>query len=244
MKHRLIFVLTLCLIFAAVTGCKGKKNPIEKLGIISKPKIAKIVETEYEAVNTSGQITKVVPEKIRGIVTSICDEKGRVIEERSSDGSQLFKEYNDKGLLIKETATSSDREGEVVFILSYKYDDKGNKIEYYEAWPPEFIPKLYTIYSYDDENRMISKIDYLFDTQRITNCTYEYPSQDVKIRTDRYGNYTDVRTWRFDSKKRIIEYRFDDLFYELYEYDDNDNWIKMTYGPSPYRITERVITYR
>lgn len=138
---------------------------------------------------------------------------------------KVIYEYNSKGKLIKETEDMSDLSPDLM-VSTYKYDEKGNLIEYssFSDYSEAFIK-----YKYNDKNQLI----------------------EVKKTLIEEGEYTEYLI--YDNNDNLLEKRYTNTGYyedwkearERYELDKQGNWIKkIKYEDNrPKEITLRTIEY-
>jgi len=138
---------------------------------------------------------------------------------------KVIYEYNSKGKLIKETEDMSDLSPDLM-VSTYKYDEKGNLIEYssFSDYSEAFIK-----YKYNDKNQLI----------------------EVKKPLIEEGEYTEYLI--YDNNDNLLEKRYTNTGYyedwkeahERYELDKQGNWIKkIKYEDNrPKEITLRTIEY-
>ena len=138
---------------------------------------------------------------------------------------KVIYEYNSKGKLIKETEDMSDLSPDPM-VSTYKYDEKGNLIEYssFSDYSEAFIK-----YKYNEKNQLI----------------------EVKKPLIEEGEYTEY--FIYDNNDNLLEKRYTNTGYyedwkearERYELDKQGNWIKkIKYEDNrPKEITLRTIEY-
>ena len=138
---------------------------------------------------------------------------------------KVIYEYNSKGKLIKETEDMSDLSPDPM-VSTYKYDKKGNLIEYssFSDYSEAFIK-----YKYNEKNQLI----------------------EVKKPLIEEGEYTEY--FIYDNNDNLLEKRYTNTGYyedwkearERYELDKQGNWIKkIKYEDNrPKEITLRTIEY-
>lgn len=138
---------------------------------------------------------------------------------------KVIYEYNSKGKLIKETEDISDLSPDSM-VSTYKYDEKGNLIEYssFSDYSEAFIK-----YKYNEKNQLI----------------------EVKKPLIEEGEYTEYLI--YDNNDNLIEKRHTNTGYyedwkearERYELDKRGNWIKKIRFEDnrPKEITLRTIEY-
>ena len=138
---------------------------------------------------------------------------------------KVIYEYNSKGKLIKETEDISDLSPDPM-VSTYKYDEKGNLIEYssFSDYSEAFIK-----YKYNEKNQLI----------------------EVKKPLIEEGEYTEYLI--YDNNDNLIEKRHTNTGYyedwkearERYELDKRGNWIKKIRFEDnrPKEITLRTIEY-
>lgn len=131
------------------------------------------------------------------------DENGKLIKTETTDGEILTKEYNEKGLLIKETEI--DSEGRTA-INEYFYDDNGvlNKKVYHPA--NENMPTIE--YTYDVNGNVIKETD--IDSDGNTGSSYEYSYDENGNMIKRVLKHSDGTISRIEEN----------------EYDKNGNKLK------------------
>lgn len=121
-----------------------------------------------------------------------------------------------------------DISGNIEGKSTYKYDDKGNKIE--ENWyNPDCSFNDKSTYKYDDKGNEIEWNSYNADGSLDNKYTYQY---------DDMGNQIEWNRYKADGilySKGTYEYEFDNIV----------NWIKKAEfnNDMPYEITERELTY-
>ena len=132
---------------------------------------------------------------------------------------------------------------------TYKYDDKGNLIEWYYY---ELHDGLAATYKYDAKGNLIEEISY--SHAGVGNTTYKYDAKGNKIEENSYfiGLLDRKYTMKYDAKGNLIEgnsYEADgslDYKYTFkYEFDEKGNWIKrITFkNQIPESIEEREFEY-
>ena len=174
------------------------------------------------------------------------DEKGNITEYYivRADGSITDKRnylYDSKGNLIQENYSEKPDTSDYSSHKNiYKYDDKGNQIEFVRHHKSKYFADLKFSYKYDDKGNQIEENEYIMDDdgyQRATRTsTYNDKNKLIKYINSYFGTSDAPELsksetyYKYDTKGNLIEeyelYR-GHLFYRLtYKYDDKDNCIE------------------
>lgn len=149
------------------------------------------------------------------------DENQRLIKAQydSDLGKQSIKlyEYDAVGNLIKQT----DINGDTVYVTSFAYDVRGNKIR--------VVSEKFNIiieYKYDDANNLLETIVKNKDGEVTESSFSEYDSNNRLIRqTIKYGSGTQVTTYEYDESGNTLfvvnEIDGEIISRQEYEYDEN-----------------------
>jgi hypothetical protein len=142
--------------------------------------------------------------------------------------------YDNKGRMIEQRYITSNDPKDVGILYTYKYDKKGNEIEYMSSdW---YGGKSLTKCSarYNDHNKVIEKVYIKSNTENTIEAVaiYEY---------DAMGNVIVDFQIQYMNKQELIQSK--DSY--TYVYDSQGNWIqKISYrNDQPVRFDERKIEY-
>ena len=185
------------------------------------------------------------------------NEKGNQIEtnyfERDGLEGRWKKKYDEQGNLIESIRYNSD--GSLWFRATYRYNEKGKKIETNSFGHPSAKPR--STHKYNEQGNLIEENNYNRDGSLDSRHTYRYDEQNNQIESNRYnsdGSLGYRHTCRYDEQGDLIEQNFygqDGVFNrgETFKYDEYDkmgNWIKKTTRNANgeyYYISERKIEY-
>lgn len=152
-------------------------------------------------------------------------------------------QYDSKGQIEKLVTTLNGED----YTYTFAYDEKGNLVQ--EIYTPPYTGNVITEFTYDESGKLIHKkeIEQLGDTTDF-DYTYDENGRVVRIDTltrrgvavfyafvyDEKGNMTEeiIDTFQhhyhtYDEKGNRIKTVFDKIITE-YQYDDNDNLLKIT----------------
>jgi hypothetical protein len=135
---------------------------------------------------------------------------------------------------------------------SIYFNDKGmiTDVEYYDDYWMYFTDGYagYQEYSYDEDGRLASLIEYDYDDNLVGQNKYEYDEEGrLSKLTEYYGLVSDTETYTYDEKGNLVKSRKEDEYGTLirmstHAYDAKGNKIRtVTYNPDteePSRISE------
>ena len=192
------------------------------------------------------------------VKTFTYDNKDLLIEEKSGNNSVFYK-YDKNGYKIEEKTirkTTQINSNQIIdnyeFVLNFKNDDSGCKIE-------EYSTSYKTIFKYNDKKKLVEEQQYsiLANGSVLLNkiITYEYDKKgNVTNHSEKNaeGKVFSSETYSYNENgfvSKILSFStlregYNKETFE-YEYDSNKNWIKKTnfIANKPEYIEEREIVY-
>ncbi len=154
-------------------------------------------------------------------------EKGKP----KKDGYKNFsKKYDHKGNIIEEIYYSAGKKGSIDQKLSYKYDNKENRIEYINNKVSEGKILLKQNFTYDNKGKKIS--EERFNGSDYELIKYNYDSKDRLqeiIKTDTLDNILQIRSFEYNGNKSTVTILNQDkrvLGKIINVYDKNNNIIE------------------
>ncbi|WP_120488692.1 hypothetical protein [Bergeyella cardium] len=200
-------ILTIILAMFCLASCKNKKNDLTEMNL--KGKVKSIRETRYKAVEKFGEAVKVKGDiSDSDIEELLFNEKGNIIEKNRFFYGLYWKytyKYDEKGNKIEGNYFNKD--GSLCWKYTYKYDEKGNQIE--ENWfnPDGSLDKKYT-YKYDEKGNQVEENNFNKDGSLEDKFTYKYDEKGNQIETNWFnedGSLERKFTYKYDEKGNLIE---------------------------------------
>ncbi len=208
------------------------KNDLDKVGL--KGKIKTLNETEYQASDKFGDIQK---GNIQYKFITIYNESGNTLEWRmyDSDGNQYSKviyEYDNNRKIIEK---KQFHEENINSRTTYKYDEKGMKIESDDYKSDGSLESKY-LFSYDEQGNISEMKHYDKAGNLVSNNIGKYDENGSIIETTYYkldGSIDSKATEKYDVKGNKLESTFLDLdkppeSKNIFKYDDSGKLIEET----------------
>lgn len=213
-------------------------NEIKTVKNDTKGRTYLIIENEYD---DRGNVTKnaethiTADDRYSSVEENEYDKDNRLIKTnvtfsgisgKATPVHTKYYSYDSKGNLTSITTKAPD--GKISGLELYEYDDAGNKTKYTEYHGEDELVNLYE-YEYDQTGNMIKKSKFRPDGSLMHWYTYEYDSKGnmtVQSTYTHYANGTDEQ----------IECL-------IYEYDSNNNCIKLSRRIPDTDKTYPVFTY-
>ena len=171
------------------------------------------------------------------------NENNKVIEEVTKHFIRIFTtiykaKYDDKGLLIEESETTTD--GDLNYRTTYKYDEKGNQTEYCRYTNDDSIEEK-TTNEYDINGKLVL---YTYSSEEASSKnTYQYDGNGHLIEDCEFDSDNSLymkKTYKYNDKGFIAEECIEESDGQktkyVYKYDDNGKELeKYTYkaGTTP-----------
>jgi hypothetical protein len=212
MKLRLTIILSFILLFIRCSIVEQKKNDLMEWKLNGKVKSFR--QISYRAIEKYGVISK--QEGPSGGIYVLFNEEGNTIE------------HNIYGL-----------DGSLDWKYTYKYDDKGNKIEENRHYPDG--PGGKTTYKYDYKGNMIEENEYTASEKWWSKNTYKYDNEGNIIESGSYYKSDSIlyqiTIYQYDNEGNLIEENEYDSTgtyvypyrQKTYKYDDAGNVIEKRY---------------
>jgi len=233
-------------------------SPVNKKRIFKRLK-TKIDGESYKKVfskegNKTEEITYNYEGSLDFYVIYKYDENQNIIEfcEYSSDSSlknKWIRKYDSNQNLIESNKNGS-------FKQTYKYDDKGNRIERIFLENNSLATRFSyrETYRYDDKGNKTERYRYSLDDSIILKETYKYDEKRNMIEWNYYrsseDSLTDRKTYKYDDNGNQIEYNYtsflDSSFNkrEVTKYDEKGNIIEnITYNRDGNLVSTSVFIY-
>ncbi len=207
-------------------GCsinKDNKSDLTRENIEGQAKA--VTTSEYEALEKFGEIQMGTEFRKN---SSMYNEKGNIIEETYyEDGileAKTTYKYDKKGNKIEFNQYDSD--GSLVFKTTYKHDEKGNEKEKND-WNSDGSLDVKYIYKYNEKGNKIEEC-YDEDGVLLETSTFKYDeggNETEHIEYDSKGSLLRKETCKYDKKGNRIEasdYDSDGSFIHKWTYEYNE----------------------
>ncbi|GAB2022758.1 hypothetical protein RyT2_18320 [Pseudolactococcus yaeyamensis] len=209
-----------------VTNSKGSDTRYyyDETGLVSQIAYGDGRKKRFAYNENYNLIQRIEPDNQR--ITYVYDELGQLIELNFSDGTSEKYRYDENGVMThlvdrlgKETIYSFDDSGQ---LISSTYDKKSVFEGQYNA------QKLLTHVTIDTESNEMSydafgrKIRQVSQNGEVLEWQYDSLGNCIQ-QIEQKGTHTEIYTYHYDIKNRLIETRLNARFHESYRYDVHDN---------------------
>ena len=176
------------------------------------------------------------------------NEDNKKIEEVTSNFVRIFTiiykaKYDDKGLLIEESETTTD--GDVNYRTTYKYDDKGNQTEYCRYTSDGSIEEKSTN-KYDINGKLIL-CTYSSEEASYKN-TYQYDEKGHLVEDCNFDSDNSLytkKTYKYNDKGFVAEECIEESDGQktkyVYKYDDNGKELEKCTYKAAATLQEKVV---
>lgn len=210
-----------------------------------KGEVKCLTETTYNVVDKIGEIQS---QDVQSKITTLFNEKGNKIERKyywayNNKEYKYTYEYDDKGYLIEEIYYQIFKSFTRFISKSiYKYDKKGNMIEFRKHQSGGWTDKVYTgdlygeinIYHYNKKGKIIleESVDWNIEIGFIGYYTEKRGVERIKNTNEIYKFYLFKKySYQYDdkgNKKEVFEYNTGGFLIgkQIFKYDDKGNMIE------------------
>lgn len=216
MKIKISIILILMILISSYSYIKKENNDLSEFNL--KGKVKSVREFTYENIDNLEDIQKNKPS---GKFVVFYNIKGNLTKRYSyhSDGrlvvNNIYK-YDNEGFLIERIIFTL---GEMDFRYTFKYDEKGNKIEM-TCYNSDGSLNDKTTYKYDIKDNQVEIIMYNSNEKLEEKSEYTYNDKDIKMdgklelfKPDGSLDFSTI--YNYDEKGNKIE---------LYSYESNRNF--------------------